>query len=412
MRAEAQAALLAALAVAGCNSILGIEEAQPMSDAALGGSGGAVGGGAGQGGAFGGQAGVDAASGGSAGQAGGGGDASDGSSCTDVQNDAKNCGWCGHDCQTTACVQGLCAPIEVTALEPGAQTMRVVGDSVFVAGGWSWKLEKIPKLGGASQSWTGTDEVLELAVHGGFVYFTEYNPKKIYRTPTTGAPAPTVVLTSSSILNSIGVDDTGIYYAENGTSVIRRAKLDGTGSIDFVTNAYSAWHIAFDATHVYFSRVNDGIYRVPKSGTPPHDESTLQYFHDILGDGPPAMLLDGDWVYFSTGDPSYTFPITISQIMRKSKLSGQLETVGTSKTLVFGIAVADGYAYWAEEGTLQKDFTDGAVRRVKLSSPGAQPETLAQGQNHPVAVAVDGPWVYWLNGGWTGINGAVMRVAR
>ncbi len=409
-------ALSFSAAVFGCNQILGIDEAEPIGDAALGGSSatGATGGGAGTTtGGSGGTAGSDASVGGTAGAGGSAGSGgTDASPCVDVQNDPQNCGWCGHSCGGTSCAQGLCASIEVTALEAGAQAMRLDGSSVFVSGGWSWQFNKIPKAGGTVESWTGASDIDELAIHAGFAYFTEYNPKKIYKTSTAAAPAPTLVLTSSSILNSLAVDASGIYYAENGTDTIRRAPLAGSPSIDLVTKAYDAWSMALDDTDLYFSRVNDGIFRVSKTATPPFDESALPYFHDIIGDGPVAILLDTDWVYFSTGDPSYNFTSSVYQVLRKSKTSGTLQTIASTSTLVWGIAVADGYAYWAEEGTLQQDYTDGAVRRVQLDSPGAQPETLAKSQNHPVQVAVDGPWVYFLNAGWTGITGGVRRVAR
>lgn len=413
---------LAALGVA-CNAVLGIEEAEVSKDAGAGGSAGSPAGGtSGNGGAAGtgGNAGTGGSSGagGSAGTAGAGGtaDGSAGSAgadagCTDVTSDPKNCGWCGHDCGVAPCIQGLCKPEEISAID-WAYDFALTSDSVFVVGGLGDAAYKMNKNGGGLQTWPATDDVFPLSLWGNFVYFAEYNSHQLYRASTSGTFAPVQHLLASAPIMGLHVDETGIYWYEYGVHVIRRANLDGTNPIDFVTNAYNVWYFASDATDLYFGAVNDGLFKVAKNATPPLDGNTLPYFYDIPGDGPAALSLDATHVYFSTGDPSYTFPVTSAAILRMAKDKSTQNTIASSTTLVFDIVANGGHAYWVEEGTLQQDYTDGAVRALEYGNPGASIRTYADKTLHPISVEIDGDWVYWLSGGWTGLPGGVFRVKR
>ena len=192
----------------------------------------------------------------------------------------------------------------------------------------------------------------------------------------------------------------------------RRVSLDGKNIVDFATNVYDAWFLVTDATDIYFGRVNDGIYRMSKSAPPPIDAGALPYLYDIPGDGPAALVADSDSLYYSSGDPSGTFPVSQSEILKIGKDGTLKAKLATSSTLIDDLALAGGYLYWTEEGTLAQDYTDGAVRRIKLDDPTAQPETYATKQSHPVRILVDGEYVYWLNGGWTAVTGGLMRIKR
>jgi hypothetical protein len=429
MTPRTSALVLAALATgvwSGCNSILGIEEAHDGFVPGTGAAGGSAGasGSAGSGAAAGATTGGSAGAGGSGGSGGNGGsggttDGGAGSAgtggsagaCGDPMTDQKNCGWCGHDCGSAACIGGYCKPEELNTI-PWSYDFVLTADSVFVSGGLDDTFYKMPKTGAGLQTWTGSDDIYSLSLHAGFVYFIEYNTHAIWRASTSGTLAPSKFSTANSTIGGLLADQTGVYYHEEGVHVVRRVPLSGTGATDFVTNIYNVWYMAADATDLYLGAVNDGIFRVAKNATPPLDGGTLAYFYDIPGDGPAALALDQDAVYFSTGDPSGTFPVTSASIIRISKDKSSQKTLGSASTLVYGLAVDATDIYWTEEGVLQNDFTDGFVRGTKLNDSAAQVRTYATQQRHPIAVKVDGEWIYWLNGGWTNLPGGVRRVRR
>jgi hypothetical protein len=178
-----------------------------------------------------------------------------------------------------------------------------------------------------------------------------------------------------------------------------------------VTGVSSVFHMVADSSHVYFGAVNDGLYRFEKSASTPIDGATLPYFYDIPGAGPGAMALDQANVYFTTGYDLFGEG-SPSSIVRRAKDGSSQVSLYDSTTMAYGV-VSDGtYVYWVEEGTLQQDFTDGAVRRIKIDGSSPVPETYAEKQKRPTAIAIDADWVYWLNGGWTNLPGSVSRVRR
>jgi hypothetical protein len=427
-------AVLALTVWGGCNSLLGINDPEHADSDAGGtsGDGGSAGmdaaseGGATSGGAAG-AGGSAAGAGGSAGGSAGGGGAAGaggsaagaagaagtgGTSCVDTVSDTKNCGWCGHDCGLFKCTNGACKPEEVSAIDAFGAYMAADDTSMFITGGLAHQFERMQKVGGKVDKWLSGDELYDLATYSGFVYFSQYGTPLIYRAATTGTLAPSLFITPAGDAEGLAVDDSGFYWHDNTTKVVHRSELDGTGVKDFVTAIWNVWFTRLDSVDVYMASVNDGIYRVSKSAAAPADASKLAQFYDILGNGPGDMVLDQDAVYYSSGDPSGTFPVTKSVILRITKTGGQQSHIAEASTLIRGIAISDGYAYWVEEGTLQSDYTDGAVRRIKIGEASANVETYATAQSHPVQIVVDATHVYWMNSGWTSISGAVMRVPK
>ncbi|MBI5531725.1 MAG: hypothetical protein HY898_03345 [Deltaproteobacteria bacterium] len=405
----------------GCNSLLGINDPERADSGAAGTAG--VGGSAGAAGAAGADAGMGgtssggaagtagtSGSGGAAGSAGAWGDS--GAPCTDTATDAKNCGWCGHDCGAFKCTNGECKAEEVSGIDAFGSSMVADDASLFITGGSEHQFERVAKAGGKLDKWPSADELYDLAIYNGFVYFSQYTTPVIYRAATTGVLAPTAFITPPNDAEGLAADDSGLYWHDGTTKVMHRSALDGSSTTDFVTGIYNVWYARLDATDLYMGSINDAIYRVAKNATLPVDGSTLSPFYNILGNGPAAMTLDQDAVYFSSGDPSGTFPLSKSELLRVTKTGAQLSHLAVAPTLILGIAVSDGYAYWVEEGTMQQDYTDGAVRRIKIGDAAASVETYATAQSHPTQIVVDATHVYWMNIGWTSIAGSVMRVPK
>jgi hypothetical protein len=411
---------IALLVVAGilalaCNSLLGIEQAEPIGTG--GNAGGAIGGAAGSDASTGGAgSGGVAGSGGSAAGAGGvagaaGSDA--GWPCVDTTSDAHNCGWCGHDCGAVKCVNSECKAEEVAGLVGFQAAMEMDDNYIFVTGGYESSFFRIEKSSGTLDTLAMNDENYYVALYNGTAFVSEYNTNVAYSVVENGNPmAKTPLFTGTGEVMGLVVDASGLYWQDQGAKKIRRSNLDGTNPVDLVTNMINVWYARGDATDVYLASVNDGVYRISKTGSFPVDGASLPYFYNILGDGPPAIALDQDAVYVSTGDPTGNFPVTKSELLRVTKSNQQLSHVADAPTLILSIAISDGYAYWVEEGTLQNDFTDGFVRGIKIGDPNAEVHTYASAQSHPVEVRVDAQYVWWMNSGWTSISGGVMRVRK
>jgi hypothetical protein len=205
--------------------------------------------------------------------------------CTDVLNDQKNCGWCGHDCGAVPYLQGYLQPEELSAID-WAYDFAISADSIFIAGGIDHFFYKLPKAGGSYQKWTGSTDILPMALNESYVYFSEYDAHVLWRASTAGTLTPTQLLTANAPVDALLVDATGIYYYEYGLQRIRRASLAGTGSVDFATNIYNVWWLVSDATHIYAGSVLDGIYRFDKNATTPIVVDDSYFFHDIFDLGP------------------------------------------------------------------------------------------------------------------------------
>ncbi len=76
------------------------------------------------------------------------------------------------------------------------------------------------------------------------------------------------------------------------------------------------------------------------------------------------------------------------------------------------VALDGGWLYWVEGGT-SPNYVDGRVVAKRLD--GSETRVLAGGRIYPHAVALDVDWVYWVDRGTPGgdfFDGAVARVAK
>jgi sugar lactone lactonase YvrE len=198
---------------------------------------------------------------------------------------------------------------------------------------------------------------------------------------------------------SIAVDDTAVYFSVRETGQIHRVSKSG-GAVTVVAEehdrANGAETIATDATHVYWAAVG-GIFRAPKTATSAVPERIAED-----DEGAAGIAVDDASVYWiargtTAGGGAF---------YKVAKTGGEKITLGTGDifrpTWGFSIAAHGGFVYLP-------DTERGRVYRADASTGALT--LVAEGQDRPVAIAVDDRRVYWSNGGVQGSRSDVRRLS-
>ena len=229
---------------------------------------------------------------------------------------------------------------------------------------------------------------------------TGQSQRHILRSRLDGSGVARTVASSSYVSTTardLAVDDDNeyVYWADDGSDVIRRRLADGTGSVETLVNSglSQPYGIALDDEYVYWIDYgNNTIKRVQQDGT-----GTVETLADAA-DGvsqPWALVIspNSDYLYWhNNGDST----------IRKVAISG----TNTVTTLVTGVTVSGwnalavspngSHVYWGQTYY---------VKSVEVSSPHTV-TVLARDTGYtqiryPVAVAAshDGTYVYWVDSG-------------
>ena len=190
-------------------------------------------------------------------------------SCGDTQSSAVNCGSCGHACAgAQACVTGVCQPL--VALLPvgsGASPFALAQDDSYLY--WTdhefngiMRTDKV--LGGSSMvAGAGRSPTALLASDGGLYWGNEDNVSACNLSGCLGS-ASALASTADSGVVSVAVDTDWIYWSEGNPALLRASKIwDGGLRIGdtFWQGDASVGHVATDGQRVYFT-ANDGLLRV------------------------------------------------------------------------------------------------------------------------------------------------------
>ncbi len=156
-----------------------------------------------------------------------------------------------------------------------------------------------------------------------------------------------------------------------------------------------------DGTNLYFIAGNS-VMKVLSAGGAPVPLASGQT-------NPHALATDGSNVYWTDYSAGTVMKVDVSG-------NGTPVTLATGQYYANAIAVAAGSVYWttysygtADGGTSNPIPGTGSVMKVAAAG-GAQPVTLASGQDEPTSIAVFGTNVYW-NGYSSDIRGSVSTVA-
>jgi hypothetical protein len=299
-----------------------------------------------------------------------------GSSCTDPSSDPLHCGACGNACAAGAtCQSGTCS----CAMGPATQACGNCGTqtrSCNADGSWSaWGA-----CTGEGVCAPGTTQACDDA-----------------GTQTCGSACAWSACscnTGDALCGSTCVDEQTDNANCGGCGVACPAGLacsegqcacSGTSCQPEVLVSDQSYPtaIAVDATNVYWVNYTGGqVMKAPKSGGNATTLASAEYSYPV------GIAVDANNVYWTcaSGDVG-----SVSMI----PLAGGTPTVLTSsESTSYGIAVSNGYVYWAN---LETDSADMSGNVVQAPTVGGADVILAANQSAPADVAANATNVYWVN---------------
>ncbi|HEU4532710.1 MAG TPA: hypothetical protein VFS00_01285, partial [Polyangiaceae bacterium] len=252
---------------------------------------------------------------GGGGAAGGGGDGCDvvrPDACSpETLDDAENCCASGRSCQGGACEAGECRAV-MAAVSPSALT----------------------------------EEVLDVVVVGGNLYWTSGYGSKLYMTPAGGGP------------------------------VYTHATSDEEGGVRFITR------LAADATHLYYTNFGSGrIVRVPLEGGAPELVAVVPDTIPKPEAGFGQIAAGGGFVAWAMATTGGVYVAPLASL--------PAEPLELAPGLGYGVAIDATHVYWGTEG--------GTIMRRPLANLSAASETVVEAQNPVRDLAVAGDRVYWAD---------------
>jgi len=173
---------------------------------------------------------------------------------------------------------------------------------------------------------------------------------------------------------ALAVDDVAAYYLREANAIVK-TPVGGGDMVDLATSEMGVFHMAADATHLFWSEFGRRIFRVPKAGGP------AEVVADIQGH-PGVLALDATYVYATLTDTN--------QLAMVPKEPGK----GTflPQAAPIWIATDATHVYWINQGNAVQS---GELVRAPLGSI-AESETLAGGLDSPVTLALSGTDAYFV----------------
>lgn len=187
-------------------------------------------------------------------------------------------------------------------------------------------------------------------------------------------------------------------FNDNGNGIfhtnIYRVEFDGTPGTkwqsltDFQGRVFA---LAVDCENVYFAIDNGaGPPTIRYVRADAYDADPMDFVSGLVAEAVDAIAVDGEFVYWvaNAGDAG----------VKAWRKGGAVETVanGTSGHFITGLAIRDGYVYWASQSGMPMD---GKISRAKIPAKGVawSPETVRSNAGRPQGLAVDDDSVYWVD---------------
>ncbi len=229
----------------------------------------------------------------------------------------------------------------------------------------------------------------QIAAAGGYVYWTcsSSTQGSVRRANTRGDPPEDVALDQNVALG-IGLDKTNAYWAAQPSGTIRAAAIDPLPAepTELTPPVGAVALLTVDETDIYFTVTNQdgGIYRVAKSGGAPEKLADVPWAN--------VVTLLGELVCWTTfKSDSKNNSITC---IHKNK-TGPTEVLG-EHVQPTGL-VSDGERlFWGE-------LQPGAIM---TGGPTMAADVLVDGQS-PNGLALDGDTLYWAN---MTVDGSIMKM--
>ena len=310
--------------------------------------------------------------------------------CTDLTQDAKNCGECGHDCQGTMCTSGICAPTTlVPAASTSPQTCDMAVDNAHVYWTSATNIFAAPKAGGAASSLLNTTQPCHIVVDSTDVYYVYTNAfagLEIAKTPLLGPSGITLLAAGQAGAYGIALDQTSVYWAHTG-GVSKILKAGGT-IVVLASNQTNPHRVALDSTTTNATKIfwtNQAVAGQVNSAPAAAPGTVFSYA--TAEPSPNSVAPDATHLYWLDAASLNRSPLGVAMPENL-----QMGLVGATE---LHIDTTD--AYWLE-------LPAGTIRRAPLDKASAMPLTLvASGATN---MTIDDSYVYWTT------SSAVMRVPK
>lgn len=335
----------------------------------------------------------------------------------DLENDAKNCGRCDHDCLGGACARGTCQPIVLAADQYRPFGLVLDNDYVYYAS--NGDVFRLPKAGGArtlvagarvgpvfvsitskGNSFVGPG----LALDATSVYVLSAATHDLLRIPKDGSDPDGGVSVGatnanySTVPNFVAADGVQVFAATNAGHLVGAPAAGPTRVVGSFPGG-SAYGFALDANNVFVS-TGSSVATASKV-LPPEDAGADA--QPTVSPLPLALTNQDPWGIASDGTYLY-WANTATGSVKKMPIAGLMD--GGAATVL--AANLDQPHYLALDGTSVYFTTSSTVGACPLAGCVGNERVLAERQAQPYAIAVDDKAVYWV----CVSGGTVMKVAK
>jgi hypothetical protein len=305
-----------------------------------------------------------------------------------------------------------CTGEGVVVLAPGANApagVPLAGNAIAVdstsvywttvnpRGGAGGSVMKVPRCGGASTTLASITyagdiiNALALAVDSTNVYWGTHDEAQgapgdqVMATPIGGGVS--IPIAAGDALTLVA-DATSVYWTDTQQGVFKVPLAGGTPFQLASSRGQGVGVLAVDGTHAYWAQAILGIRSAPLDGGEP---TTLVPGTMVSGSGVARMLVAGDRLYWVEVGPAGG--------ILSVPTGGGAPVVLVAETDIASLALDDTNLYWLNDGCPGSACT-GLVKKVPLG--GGTPTVVVPGsQAHPGAtgaLVVDATSVYWTSG--------------
>jgi hypothetical protein len=290
---------------------------------------------------------------------------------TNLLSDATNCGACGRACASLgACVDGAC-PIETYTTGTDYAALAVDDTHVyFVDQGSDGGIDEIP-IGDTTITSIATDNAATaLVLDSNRIAWLHVNTS--LESQLLGGNTPDTIAVALSGVQTIAAANGYVYFATVNT--VGRVATDGSSPAVTITSASAAQSLAVDASEVYYADNVGDIWHAP-----------------ITQQNASSLLFGADSAIAIAADASTLYWITTGGLVMSQPKSQQAPaTELSSNESINSNLVTDGTTlYWADGGGAGNTN----IRRMSVTGGGSK--IIASKQGSVRVVAVDATHVYW-----------------
>ncbi len=313
---------------------------------------------------------------------------------TDISTSATSCGHCGHACAAgKTCADSTCTEDVLADDIQEPFGIALSADRVFFTKR-DGKVGSVDKDGKTKPVFHFIDRNTPraIAVDATYMYWLDEGDvesigmvlrAKLDGTCEPATPCPVVLAETQNKPRALAIDATDVYWINSasglGDATISKTPVAGGATTVLATKLLRPHSIKVDATHVYYSLENGGVYRMKKDGT----ESALL----TAGTGVKGIDVDEGGVFYASNGRVYRTP----------KTGAKTPDLIASIASPVAVKADTAHVYFTVYNEVRRALRDGSC---KNEGPCAQP--IGKGRVSGIVddvsnLATDGTYIYWAN---------------